>query len=96
MKRIARHDAEMPLEAAQRAFRLGIAVLVTDPRRRDLKRRSPRRLCRSEFAGHDEIEAAKLPRMQTEADPVLAAANSDKLIARQRPERSKLWCHEVD
>jgi hypothetical protein len=80
MVRLARQydDAEMPMQTAQCALRLGVAAPVTDPRRRDLKGArggdpvDPRAI---DIVDLDAVDEAKVPAIGTENNPVLAAAN---------------------
>jgi len=80
MVRLARQydDAEMPMETAQRALHRGVAALVTDPRRRNLKGArggdpvDPRAI---DIVDLDAVDETKVPSSGTENNPVMAAAN---------------------
>lgn len=67
-------DAIMPVTTAQRAMRMGVAVPVTDPRRARL--RGTRGGDFDPRAGDViDLEAIEEPKMVSQADPVLRAAN---------------------
>jgi hypothetical protein len=79
MVRLARQydDAEMPMETAQRALHRGVAALVTDPRRRDLKGArggDPVNARAIDIIDLDAVDEATVPAIGTENNPVLAAA----------------------
>jgi hypothetical protein len=71
-------DVELPLKTAQRALRLGVAALVTDPRRRQMKGArggDPVNPNAPDIVDLDAVDEAKVPDIRTESNPVLAAAN---------------------
>lgn len=70
-------DIELPLEIAQRALRCGAAVLVTDPRRRNLKGArggDPVDPSAPDIVNLDAIDIAKVPEINIDNKPVIAAA----------------------
>jgi multidrug efflux pump subunit AcrA (membrane-fusion protein) len=88
--RLARQydDAQMPIETAQLALRLGVAVPLTDPRRRNLKgaRGGDHVDPRAPDIIDLDADSAMMPTVNVESNPVLAAADF-KVIDRSAENR---------